>query len=130
MTTPLILGNNFADQYSLLVKRLEGRTFLEFGDSRRSLNTVNLISPELVNEDGHTFKVRRISLTNKGFLKKINHQRNQWIKRKSKFQASDQNVQSKVKVVIPPETCVTVPVLANFPKKSESLYVKKIFNSN
>ena len=33
MTTPLILGNDFADQYSLLVKRMEGRTFLEFGDS-------------------------------------------------------------------------------------------------
>jgi len=29
MTTPLILGNDFADQYSLSVKQLEGRTFLE-----------------------------------------------------------------------------------------------------
>ena len=35
LTTPLILGNNFADQYSLSVKRMEGRTFLEFGDLRR-----------------------------------------------------------------------------------------------
>ena len=130
MTTPLILGNDFADQYSLAVNRLEGRTFLEFGDSRRSLNIVNSISPEQVDEGGHTFKVWRISLTNKGFLKKINHQRNQWIKHKSKFQASNQNVRSKVKVVIPPETCVTVPVLANFPEKSEFLYVKKIFDSN
>jgi hypothetical protein len=33
MTTPLILGNDFTDQYSLLVKWMEGRTFLEFGDS-------------------------------------------------------------------------------------------------
>ena len=33
MTTPLILENDFTDQYSLLVKRMEGRTFLEFRDS-------------------------------------------------------------------------------------------------
>jgi hypothetical protein len=33
MTTPLILGNDFANQYSLSVKGMEGRTFLEFGDS-------------------------------------------------------------------------------------------------
>ena len=35
MTSPLILGNDFADQYSLSVKQMEGRTFLEFGDSGR-----------------------------------------------------------------------------------------------
>jgi len=35
-----------------------------------------------------------------------------------------------VEVVIPPETCVSVPVLANFPEKSDSLYIEKIFNSN
>jgi len=44
MNNPLILGNDFADQYSRSVKRLEGRTFLEFGDSGRSLNIVNSIS--------------------------------------------------------------------------------------
>ena len=33
LTTPLILGNDLADQYALSVKRMAGRTFLEFGDS-------------------------------------------------------------------------------------------------
>ena len=42
----------------------------------------------------------------------------------------DQNVQSKSKIVIPPETCVTVPVIANFPEKSDSLFVEKLFSSN
>jgi hypothetical protein len=130
MTTPLILGNDFADQYSLSVKRMEGRTFLEFRDSGRLLDISNSISPKLVNKDGHTFIVRRISSTSKGFLWKVNHQRNQWIRHKTKFWKSDQNIRSKVKIVIPPETCVTIPVLANFPETSETLYIKKILNSN
>jgi len=43
----LILGNDFAGQYSLLVKQMEGRT----------LDIANLVSPEFINEDGHAFKV-------------------------------------------------------------------------
>ena len=77
MTTPLILGNNFADQYSLSVKRMEGRTFLEFGDSGRSMDIANSVSPELLDEDGHTFKVQRINSGSKGLIKRIDHQRNQ-----------------------------------------------------
>src|SRR6202453_3236092 len=109
---------------------MEGRTFLEFGDSGRSMDIANSVSPELLDEDDHAFKVRRINLGSKGLIKKIDHRRNQWIRRKSKYRTSDQNIWSRIKVVIPPETCVTVPVLANFPDKSTSLYVEKIFNSN
>src|ERR1700683_1540369 len=94
------------------------------------MDIANSVSPELLDEDGHAFKVRRINSGSKGLIKKIDHQRNQRIRRKSKYQASDQNIWSKIKVIIPPETCVTVPVLANFPDKSTSLYVEKIFNSN
>ena len=57
MTTPLILGNDFADQYSLSVKRMEERTFLEFGDSGRSLDIANSVVSEIVDEEGHAFKV-------------------------------------------------------------------------
>ena len=64
MTTPLILGNNFADQYSLSVKRVEGKSFLEFGDSGRSLDIANSVSPDFIDEEGHAFKVRRIPETN------------------------------------------------------------------
>src|ERR1700683_2956873 len=130
MTTPLILGNDFADQYSLLVKRMEGRTFLEFGDSGRSMDIASLVSLELLDENGHTFKVQRINSGSKGLIKRIDHRRNQRIRRKSKYRASNQNVRSRIKVVIPPEACVTVPVLANFPDKSTSLYIEKVFSSN
>jgi len=73
MTTPLILGNDFADQYSLSVKRIEGKSFLEFGDSGRRLDITNSVSPEFVDEEGHAFKIQRIPSENKGFLKRIDH---------------------------------------------------------
>jgi hypothetical protein len=130
MTTPLILGNDFADQYSLSVKRMEGRSFLEFGDSGRTLDIINSVSPEFISEDGHTFRVRRIHSTAKGFSKRIDHRRSQRIRRKAKFRATDQNMRSKLKIVIPPKTCVTVLVIANFPEKSDSLFVEKVFSSN
>jgi len=69
MTTSLILGNDFVDQYSLSVKRVEEKSFLEFRDSGRSLDIANSVSPEFVDEEGHTFKVQRIPSENKGFLK-------------------------------------------------------------
>jgi hypothetical protein len=33
MSTPFILGNNFVNQYSILVIQQEGTCFIEFGDS-------------------------------------------------------------------------------------------------
>ena len=129
MTTPLILGNDFADQYSLSVKRMEGRTFLEFGDSGQSLNIVSSVASEIIDK-GHTFKIQRLESVNKGLSKEISHHRNQQKRRKSKLQTTDQNIQFKIEVVIPAETCVTVPVLASFKDAATYLYVKKVFNSN
>src|SRR6202453_345676 len=94
------------------------------------MDIANSVSLELLDEDGHAFKVQRINSGSKGLIKKIDHRRNQQIRRKSKYRANNQNVQSRIKVVIPLETCVTVPVLANFPDKSTSLYVEKVFSSN
>src|SRR5882757_5466275 len=84
------------------------------------------MSPDFIDEEGHAFRIQRISSTSKGLSKKIEHRRNQRIRRKSKFRATDQNVRSKLKIVIPPETCVTVPVMANFLENSDSLFVEKI----
>ena len=109
---------------------MEGRTFLEFGDSGRSLDIANSVVSEIVDEEGHAFKVRRLDSTNKGLAKEISHRQNQRRRRKSRFRTTDQNVRSRIKVVIPPETCVTVPVLANFKESATCLYVEKVFNSN
>ena len=44
-------------KYSLSVKKIEGKLFLEFGDSGQRLDIANSVSPEFVDEEGHTFKI-------------------------------------------------------------------------
>jgi hypothetical protein len=57
MTTPFLLGNDFADQYSISVIRNEGTCMLGLGDSGRTLQVHNSISLPLQMEDGTAFKV-------------------------------------------------------------------------
>ena len=64
---------------------MEGRSFLEFGDSGRSLDIASSVASEITNEEGHTFKIRRPESANKGLSKEISHHRNQWKRRKFKF---------------------------------------------
>ena len=52
---------------------MEGRTFLEFGDSGQSLDIANSVALEIVDEEGHAFKVRRLKSTNKGLAREISH---------------------------------------------------------
>jgi len=58
MSTPFILGNDFADQYSISVIRQEGTCFIEFGDSDQRMPVNNSVSPPFINEEGHVFKLR------------------------------------------------------------------------
>jgi hypothetical protein len=89
----------------------------------------NSISPPFIGKDGHAFKVQILKATSVK-SKQSDHQKNQKFKHRTKFQNSDRNVQSATKIVIPPETSVTVPVLANFPAGSNHLYVEKVFSWN
>ena len=125
MSTPLILGNDFADQYSILVICQEGSCAIEFGDSNRRMPVNNSVSPPFLEEDGHAFKLRILNS-----LAKSTHQKNQRFKQKTKFREHDRNIQSTIKIVILPETSVAVPVLANFSSGSNCLYVEKVFSTN
>lgn len=58
MSAPFILGNDFADQYSISLLREEGESTLLFGKSGRSKKVHNSVMSSLVDEDGHAFKVR------------------------------------------------------------------------
>ena len=125
MSTPFILGNDFADQYSISVIRKEGNCFIEFGDSDRRMPVNNSVSPPFIDEEGHAFKLRVLNSSTRTI-----HRKNQRFKRKTKFRKTDRNVRSSVKIVIPPETSVAVPVLANFPSGLNCLYVEKVFSTN
>src|SRR6202790_5267384 len=82
--SPFILGNDFADQYSISVIQQEGGCNLEFGDSGRRMVVENLISPPFTDEDGHTFKVRVLKATSFE-SKRSTHQRNQKFNCRTRF---------------------------------------------
>ena len=85
----------------------------------------NSVSPPFLDEDGHTFKLHILNSSDKS-----THPKNQRFKRKTKFREHNRNIRSAVKIVIPPETSVAVPVLANFPSGLNCLYVEKVFSTN
>jgi hypothetical protein len=89
----------------------------------------NLISLPFSDKDDHTFKVQILKATSVKSKWSI-HQKNQKFKCRTRFQNSDRNVWSAAKIVIPPETSVTVLVLANFPVGSNHLYIEKVLSSN
>jgi hypothetical protein len=114
MTAPFILGNDFADQYSISVIREEGQAYLQFGASGRRLQVAKSTSPPLIDEDGHAFKVKvQPGIVQHGPKAKI-HRRNQKLNRKARFRRQNSDVWATERVVIPPETSVAVPVQLSF----------------
>ena len=56
MSILLILGNNFADQYSILGIFQEESCLIEFGDSNQRILVNNSVSPPFFDKDGHAYK--------------------------------------------------------------------------
>jgi hypothetical protein len=130
MTTPFILGNDFADQYSISVMRREGESYLIFGDSGRELRVAASTSPSLVDEDGHTFKVRVLpGLEHHGSKAQI-HRKSQKLKKRARLRHVNREVRSKGRVTIPAETSVAIPVELDFPRGQSSVFVERSFQSN
>ena len=87
MSTPLILRNDFMDQYSILVMCQEGSCTIEFRDSNRRMLVNNSVSPPFLDEDGHAFKLHVLKSSAES-----THQKNQRFKRKIKFREHDRNI--------------------------------------
>ncbi len=60
MSTPFILGNDFADQYSLSIIRKDGESYLQFGESERSIRVESSTGTSLIDNQGQSFKIRTI----------------------------------------------------------------------
>ena len=56
MTTPIILGHDFADQYSTSLIREGSDDFLLFGNTGNKTKIENSVSAPFKDENGHTFK--------------------------------------------------------------------------
>lgn len=125
MSTPFILGNDFADQYSISLLRDEGQSTLLLGKSGRSIKVHNSITSTFLDENGHAFKVRvRPDITSK-ILKAKRHRKSQKLKRRSNRRSGDKHVRLVNPVQIAPETTKLVRVQANFAENSDILFVEK-----
>jgi hypothetical protein len=114
MTTPFILGNDFSDQYSISVIRREGETYLDLGNSGRTIRVENSTSPSLLDKDGHAFQV---SVYHSRYLK--HH--------KYAAHRSAQRMRRKVRKSIR-DSSVSVPKEQSFLVKLPSFYQSKLIS--
>ena len=77
MTTPLILGNDFADQYSLLIIRNNGESVLKFANTGRTMKLENSTSDSHENLEVQAFIAK---------VKKLKHKIKYSIQQKEKKQ--------------------------------------------
>ena len=125
MSAPFILGNDFADQYSISLLREEGQSTLLFGKSGQSKEVHNSISSTLLDEDGHAFKIcTQPNITSK-VLKAKMHRKSQKAKRQLTQRSKDNHVRAAFSVSIGPESTKLVKIQANFANSSEHLFVEK-----
>lgn len=75
MSTDMILGNDYADQYGISILRKDEGTVLEFGSSGRSVNIENSMQP-MIDESIGSFYVEVSALKAKATIKKVKTQRN------------------------------------------------------
>ncbi|PBL04509.1 hypothetical protein ARMGADRAFT_864912, partial [Armillaria gallica] len=103
MTAPFILGNDFADQYSISILRRGSSSFLSFGDSGREAEVENSTAPSI-------------------------HRTHRWsqkIRRRQRFLRNRGEVRSAQRVVLPPESSVKVPVNVHFTSNSKELFIER-----
>ena len=113
MTTPFILGNDFADQYSISTIRKEGETYLEFGETGRQIRVENSTGTPLIDELGQVFKIRTLpELQAKGSQER-RHRKNQKIRQRLKNRKEESEVRAAERKVVPPFSSCAVRVHAH-----------------
>lgn len=114
MTTPFILGNDFADQYAISIIRNDQGSSLVFGDSGYSMEVQNSLGTGLVEENGRAFTIKVEENPSSNFTLK----------------QRDNSVRALFPLIIPPQSCSSIPVKLNFPKGCDYAYIEKVFISN
>jgi hypothetical protein len=130
MTAPFILGNDFADQYSISVIRENGDAHLQFGNSGRQLKVATSTSSPFIDEDGHAFKIKVFPGIAQHGPKAQIHRRNQKLNRKARLRQQNSEVWATKRVVIPPETSCAVPIQMSIPLGQNSVLVERNFGAH
>ena len=130
MSAPFILGNDFADQYSISLLREEGKSTLLFGKSGRSKEVHNSVTSTLLDEDGHAFKIHTRPNTTTKILKAKAHRKSQKGKRRLNERLKDDLIRTTSPVSIMPESTKLIRVQANFVGERNRLIVEKRLATN
>jgi transposase InsO family protein len=130
MTTPLILGNDFADQYSISIIREDNNSYLMFGNSGRKSQTESLGDSKIRDADGHALKIRVIPNLVSLYSKFKAHRRMKKSRKRERMRKINSEVRTTEQIVIPPETCSTIDITIHFPGNSNEIYVEKLLHIN
>jgi hypothetical protein len=130
MTTPLILGNDFADQYSISLIQENNNSYLMFGVSGQKAITESALDLPLRDFNGHALKIRAlpnlISLCSRFKV----HWKMKKSRKRERMRIKNSEVRASEQIVIPPESCSTVGITAYFPGNSNEVYVERLLHIN
>lgn len=130
MTTPFILGNDFADQYLLSLIREPEATKILFGQTGRYIEVHNSSFEGPKDQDGHTFKVLvRPDLSSKLFRSQ-RHKQSRRLKDRITRRYRNQEVRAAQNMIIPAFTTKLIPVHASFKPGRDTLLVERNIFSN
>jgi hypothetical protein len=127
MTAPLILGNDFADQFDLSLIRQDGVTRLLLGSSQRHVNVENSTSP-FIDDQGKPFKVLVVPQAESKCYKVSAHKKQQRLRRLRKRQTSDKFIRAGETISIPPETVKKVRVSTANLEEDKDYYAERLLN--
>lgn len=130
MTTPFILGNDFAEQYLLSLVRTPEATRILFGQTGRYMDVQNSSYEGPKDKEGRTFKVLvRPDLTSR-LLKTQKHKQARRTRDKMTRRFRDQTIRSAINSTIPPHSIKRIPIHGNFRPGNETLLVERQISSN
>lgn len=128
MTTPFILGNDFADQYELSIMRKEGKTHLILGDSGRTTEVNNSLNASQIDSSGKSFNVRiQEPRTGKIFQKRVHKYRQRRDKAKKK-KLEDKYLRAAETVTISGMSGKNIPLLSHNIADDEDILAERLFN--
>lgn len=126
MSAPLILGNDFTEQYSISLLRQGGETRVQLGDSGRTISAMDALADDLQDEDGHAFQVCVRSLTSSGDKAQARRLRRQKVHHR---EPRDTRVRAKEACLLHPGFSRRIPITVHFPTDVNSVYVEKLLES-
>lgn len=135
MTSPFILGNDYADQYSLSILREGGNTQLKFGDTGRCITVHNSLSAGegLRDSEGRAFRVLADTAEGgRGRNKDKVHRMKKHSRQRQRKRKTERTITVAEEMIIPPESSkfVRVEIAQIRGDKSSDVFLERCVFTN